>query len=263
MRLLARILATFAILALGAQAGARVYTGGEDLDKVWQRYLDEQAHSEPGIEFPYAHCFRRAALVNDLPETLLIALARGESDFDARARSHANAHGLMQILWPTTANHLGFRYLSELYEPCRNVDAGARYLKELMQRYDNNLHLSLAAYNYGPHRISPLRDIPDGAEWYSGYIYRHMKYVLSKTATTTPDGKPRGYFDEGKTELIVFREPYRAAAFVASLERQAKDVRFDWFRSGQARYRVVMLYDGEDEFRRARARLALAGFEIE
>ncbi len=258
----ARWLVAALALLIALQPGARVYTGGEDLNRVWQRYLDEEAHREPGIEFPYAQCFRRAALVNQLPETLLIALARGESDFDPRARSHANAHGLMQILWPTTARHLGFDYLSELYEPCRNVDAGARYLRELMDRYDDNLHLSLAAYNYGPHRISALKDMPDGAEWYSGYIYRHMKYVLNKSVSTDESGTPRGYFDEGKTELIVFREPYRAAAFVAALERQAKDVRFDWFRSGQARYRVVMLYDDEKEFKRSRARLAQAGFAL-
>lgn len=261
-----RILGWTVLALLGAApvfAAARVYTGGEDLDAVWQRYLDEEAHRSPGMSFPYATCFRSAALESALPETLLIAVARGESDFDPKARSHANAHGLMQILWPTTARHLGFRYLSQLYEPCANIAAGARYLRELMDRYDDNLHLSLAAYNYGPHRIANALDMPDGARWYSGYIYRHLKYVLAKSPGTDASGAPRGYFDEGKTELIVFREPYRAAAFVASLEKRARDVRLDWFRSGQARYRVVVLYDDEAEFARARSRLALAGFALE
>ena len=115
----------------------------------------------------------------DLPETLLLAVARGESDFEPTARSKANAHGVMQILWPTTARHLGIYRLSELYDPCTNIDAGARYLKELVARFDGNLHLALAAYNYGPERISAdVANIPKGATWYSGYIYRHLDYVL-------------------------------------------------------------------------------------
>lgn len=252
-----------AFVAMPSQAASRVYTGSEDLGLAWQRYLLESAHMTPSIRFPYGSCFSRAAAAHELPETLLIALARGESDFDPRARSHANAHGLMQILWPGTARHLGFNTLSELYEPCKNVDAGARYLRELMDRYDDNLHLALAAYNYGPHRIREDRTIPDGAEWYSGYIYRHLNYVLSKSGDEATDAPSRAYTDEGKTELIVFREPYRAAAFVEALEREAGAVRFDWFRVGQARYRVVMLYDDEAEFRRGRASLRGAGFAID
>lgn len=91
--------------------------------------------------------FLVAALEYGLPESLLLAVARGESDCEARARSRANAHGVMQILWPDTAKHLGINRLSDLYEPCTNIDAGARYLKELLARYDGNVHLALAAYN--------------------------------------------------------------------------------------------------------------------
>lgn len=251
------------LLLAAVPAVARSYTGGDDLAVVWQRYLLEDADASPGIRFPYADCFRRASLSSDVPETLLIALARGESDFDAGARSHANAHGLMQILWPGTARELGFNTLSELYEPCPNVDAGARYLRGLLDRYDGDLHLALAAYNYGPQRIRANAAMPDGAEWYSGYIYRHMQYVLSRAAPDETDAAPRAYLDEGKTELIVFREPYRADAFVRALERDAGGVRFDWFRVGEARYRVVMLHDDAAEYRRSRARLRRAGFAID
>ena len=141
---------------------------GKAVEGRWQRYAEGALQTRPALDFPYAHCFTRAATAHGLPETLLLAVARGESDFKPRARSKANAYGLMQILWPDTARHLGLTQLSEVLDPCTNVDAGARYLKELRQRYDGNLYRTLAAYNYGPARIPVTGGrIPDGATWYS------------------------------------------------------------------------------------------------
>ena len=80
---------------------------GADPDIAWKAYLDNDANIEPSHTFPHATCFRAAALAHGLPETLLLAVARGESDFESGARSRATAHGVMQILWPGTANHLG------------------------------------------------------------------------------------------------------------------------------------------------------------
>ena len=127
------------------QSPAAVSTGSDPAGE-WQRYLENSTDAQPGYRFPHATCFRAAALAYDLPQTLLLAVARGESDFDESARSRANAHGVMQILWPVTANHLGIYRLSELYDPCTNIDAGARYLQEMLARYDGDIHLALAAY---------------------------------------------------------------------------------------------------------------------
>ena len=154
-----------------------------DPDAAWKNYLRNDTGVEPSYRFPHASCFRAAAATHGLPETLLLAIARGESDFETTARSRANAHGVMQILWPATANHLGIYRLTELYDPCTNIDAGARYLQEMLSRFDGNLHLALAAYNYGPERISAdPEDIPSGASWYSAYIFRHLNYVLGDRA---------------------------------------------------------------------------------
>jgi hypothetical protein len=234
-----------------------------NLERAWQRYLKEDSRREPSLRFPYGHCFRQAAGSYGLPVSLLLAVARGESDFDPNARSPANAHGLMQILWPTTARHLGVYRLAELYEPCRNVDAGARYLKELLERYEGDLHLALAAYNYGPERIARGSPLPAGARWYSGYIYRHLGYVLGvDTAQKRPGGAGERYRDQGRLELAVFREPYRAQAFVETLQRSAPGVRLDWFRAGSGRFRVLLFYAGEAELRESRRLLARAGFSL-
>lgn len=224
---------------------------------VWRDYLQKGTGGTPGVRFPHQECFEQAAKETDLPLSLLLAVARGESDFDTKARSHANAHGLMQIQWPGTAQHLGIHNLDDLYKPCTNVSAGARYLRELMQRYDNDLHLALAAYNYGPGRIRADRAIPDGANWYSGYIYRHLQYVLG-TSESAP-ATEIAYVSEGKLELLLFNRLYRAEAFVAHLQQVAPELRLDWFRLPLNRFRVVLLYRNSSELTSARNRLESLG----
>lgn len=249
------------LLTLAGVAHALPAPRDADPATAWQRYRLEELDRKPALPFPFEHCFRRAAAAHDLPLTLLLAVARGESNFDPRARSSANAHGLMQILWPTTARHLGFNELTELHDPCRNVDAGARYLVELLERYDGDLHLALAAYNYGPRRI-PVDGsrVPDGARWYSGYIYRHLRYVLGDRA---PRATPADWSGERELELAVFAAPYRARAFVESLQLTAPALRLEWFRQDTARHRVVLLYGSRNEYEAGLELLAAAGFPME
>lgn len=232
-----------------------------NLNDAWRLYLNTDAKRDPGIQFPYFECFQRAAVAHDLPVTLLLALARGESDFDARAVSSANALGLMQILWPGTAQHLGINRQSELFKPCVNVDAGARYLKELLTHYRGNLHRALAAYNYGPSRI-PVKQssIPKGANWYSGYIYRHLIYVLGDMELqSVPRLTGRNHADR-KLTLITFSTPYRAEAFVNRLQKREPGMKFDWFRAGIKEFDVVMLYSSQSDLTRGRRLLKQAGF---
>lgn len=229
---------------------------------AWRNYAANDARLAPAMSFPHETCFRSAAIAYDVPLTLLLAVARGESDFKVRARSHANAHGLMQILWPTTARHLGINRLSQLYEPCTNVDAGARYLREMLDRYDGDIHLALAAYNYGPHRIHAGRRIPDGAAWYSAYIHRHLDYVLGRGPSALPAAVGSDYSVEAKMALITFGAPYRAQAFVDRLQAAEPSLRLEWFREEAGRFRVMLLYNGKADLRRAQGRLRNAGFRI-
>lgn len=256
-----RFIATFlSLLPLATLA-----TTGQvsDPGSAWKEYVASGTGIEPRYRFPHASCFRAAAIAYDLPETLLLAVARGESDFEPTARSKANAHGVMQILWPTTAKHLGIYRLSELYDPCTNIDAGARYLQELVTRFDGDLHLALAAYNYGPERISAnTANIPDGARWYSGYIYRHLNYVLG-------DGKVgksavRSLYSElGRSTLVEFAEPYRASAFVSRFESKAPGVQLDWFRKGVGQFSVELIYENREQFEKSASQLSRAGFLLQ
>ena len=254
------VLVGMLLAAFAMSARARIEP---DLDAAWRGYMQSQTGIAPALGFPHATCFRAAALEHDLPETLLLAVARGESDFEPTARSRANAHGVMQILWPGTARHLGIHRLSELYDPCTNIDAGARYLRELLARYDGNIHLALAAYNYGPQRIAlDGSDIPSGATWYSGYIYRHLNYVLGD-GIAQPAAGDSLYSEIGQSTLLTFGEPYRAAAFVKRLEAEAPGLSLDWFRRGTGEFEVVMTYADKESFDRSASMLQRAGFRVD
>jgi soluble lytic murein transglycosylase-like protein len=101
-----------------------------------------------------------AAATHGLPEELLTAVIEVESNFDAAAVSPAGAVGLMQLM-PGTARYLGVK---NAHDPASNIDGGARYLKKLLGRFDNNLHLALAAYNAGPSTVLRSGTIPPYAE---------------------------------------------------------------------------------------------------
>ena len=256
---IAIILGGIALVLLAMTADA----ARPDLDAAWKDYKAKQATLRPAYTFPHASCFRAAAARYDLPESLLLAVARGESDFEATARSRANAHGVMQILWPNTAKHLGIHRLTDLYDPCTNIDAGARYLRELLGRYNGNLHLALAAYNYGPGRIATDGyGIPSGAEWYSGYIYRHLNYVIGSGTRKKPVPDTL-YSDVGQSTLLTFGEPYRAEAFIERLERQSPGLKLDWFRRATGKFEVVMTYADREEFDVSARLLANAGFRVD
>ena len=235
------------LVGFAQPAGATVKAPIPNIEALWRHYLQKDAARIPTIRFPYEHCFKSAAAKNNLPLSLLLAVARGESNFNPVAKSDRNCHGLMQIQWPGTAQHLGIYRKKSLYEPCTNIRAGAKYLRELLDRYNGNIHLALAAYNYGPGRIKNQRrtaDIPRGAKWYSGYIYHHLKYVLRGTrpAKPTTSVSAETYHRPKQVTLITFNQPYRAMAYYQHLQKKAPGLNLEWYRVGRDRYQVVMQY---------------------
>ena len=101
-----------------------------------------------------------AADAHGLPVALLQAVIEVESNFNATAVSPQGALGLMQLM-PQTARYLR---VGDARDPAANIDGGARYLKELLARFGNDLPLALAAYNAGPSAVERSGAIPAYAE---------------------------------------------------------------------------------------------------
>ena len=221
------------------------------LEKSFFDFMSNKSKPSDQISFPHETCFRRSAIAHKVPMSLLLAVARGESDFNPKAVSTANAIGVMQILWPGTAKHLGITKKTDLYKPCININAGAKYLRELLDRYENNAYLALAAYNYGPGRIkkgAPHNSIPKGATWYSKYIYQHLTYVA--TAVKTNKAAKTYQYDAGnKLNILIFHQGYRAEAFVQHLKKQEPSLDLAWFKRPFGEFHVVLQYQTIEIFR--------------
>jgi soluble lytic murein transglycosylase-like protein len=99
---------------------------------------------------------REAAERHRVDPALVRAVIETESNWNPAARSRKGAIGLMQLI-PTTAQRFG---AYDAYSPQQNVDAGVRYLKVLLQRYDGNLDLALAAYNAGEGAVDRAHGVP-------------------------------------------------------------------------------------------------------
>lgn len=88
---------------------------------------------------------------------LIKSIIKVESNFDPYAISKAGAMGLMQII-PRTSLELGLERPFDIYE---NIDAGVKYLRKMLDRYNNDLDKALAAYNAGPDNVDKAGGIPD------------------------------------------------------------------------------------------------------
>ncbi len=106
------------------------------------------------------NCIEEAAYSFDIDPLLLKALVLVESNGNPKAVSKKGAMGLTQLM-PNTAKYLG---IEDPFDPMENVLGGARYLKEMLERFHGDLILALAAYNAGPKTIEHHKGLPDYPE---------------------------------------------------------------------------------------------------
>jgi soluble lytic murein transglycosylase-like protein len=144
----------------------------------------DASHPRPAV--PYAELIYDASRRHALNPALVAAVARAESAFDPRAVSDKGAQGLMQLM-PATARRFGV-VGGKVFEPASNLDAGARYLSWLAERFDGDLPRVLAAYNAGEGTVERYQGVPPYRETraYLKRIYAELGLDdLTLTAAST------------------------------------------------------------------------------
>jgi soluble lytic murein transglycosylase len=131
--------------------------------KLWQATNER-------FPLPYKDYFQENATLHGVHASWLFAMARQESAFDHKATSHVGARGILQLM-PATAKRvaksLSIPYSkAKLYSPDYSIQLGSKYIKDMLDRFDNNYILATAAYNAGPHRVNEwIRLRPIGSDW--------------------------------------------------------------------------------------------------
>ena len=114
---------------------------------------------------------QRIAAAGRVDPDLVEAVVRAESGFDPLAVSHRGAQGLMQLM-PSTARSVG---VENSFIASENLRGGVAYLRQMLDLFDGNTRLALAAYNAGPNTVLQYRDVPPYAET-RGYVDRVFRF---------------------------------------------------------------------------------------
>jgi hypothetical protein len=134
--------------------------------------FSERFSTDPNL---YDQHIRIVSLRYGIDPFLIKAMIRTESDFDRNAISRHGAQGLMQLM-PGTARDLNVMHP---FDPSENIDGGVRYLRMILDAFDGNLALSLAAYNAGPNlvkRVQRIPAIPETVEYVRRVLYHYKGY---------------------------------------------------------------------------------------
>lgn len=190
------------------------YTNMLPAEGLWELYLKEKPApiaEEPAYDHRrfavdrrsrFASQIQAAAMASNIEAALIRAVISVESGYNPSAVSRAGAVGLMQLM-PETAKRYN---VTDRHDPEQNILGGAQYLRDLLHMFNNNLHLTLAAYNAGEqavmkygNRIPPYREtlayVPKVLKFYkqysTGYVsaaksdYKRLSTASRKKGTQT------------------------------------------------------------------------------
>ncbi|WP_218188069.1 lytic transglycosylase domain-containing protein [Desulfosarcina cetonica] len=112
--------------------------------------------SRPESHLPFHRIVAQVAGRYEIDPSLIQAIIFAESGYNPKAKSKKGARGLMQLM-PSTAKAFGVR---DIYDPKQNIEGGVRYFKYLLDRYNGDVQLALAAYNAGSRHVEVYAGVP-------------------------------------------------------------------------------------------------------
>ncbi|GAB4334221.1 MAG: hypothetical protein Kow0099_06250 [Candidatus Abyssubacteria bacterium] len=144
----------------------------EPIKKIRKEKVVKKVKGEPQVEeFDLEEIIRFYAKDYGISPALVKAVIKAESNFDPYVVSRAGARGLMQLM-PSTAEEMN---VDDIFDPRDNIGGGVQYLSRMLELFNNDLELSLAAYNAGPGTVLRYGGIPPFKETRQ-YVPRVLKY---------------------------------------------------------------------------------------
>jgi soluble lytic murein transglycosylase-like protein len=190
--------------------------------------------------YPYQHLLATAAASYNLPLPFVLAVARGESFFNPKARSAKGALGVMQVM-PSTAADYGVK-TEDLLDPAKNIDVGVHFLADLYAQFQDP-YLTLAGYYCGNGGVDKEGfTLRQDCDEYVRYIYSHLQKIL-----TSAKGEALAAAGEVQRFVLArFDNFLDAESFVGFLSRKLPELQIDLFRgevvrSDHLRYQYQIL----------------------
>ena len=154
-------------------ASGRVHFTDTPTHGRYDMYMKEEAPVKASNR-SYLDIIRRHATSYQLEEALVKAVIKVESDYQPRVVSRKGAQGLMQLI-PQTAKDLK---VSNPFDPYENIRGGSEYLRMMLDLFNNDVELALAAYNSGPSTVKRYGGIPpyDETQKYVKKVKRYLDY---------------------------------------------------------------------------------------